>query len=131
MPNDPGLFGQPTQPWDVVPTVLEQENSVYRDQLLTRLANSDLGQVESKVARILQKYPETRDDDVELALRFWREYEAATIAAWQRLDLQVLHDLQNIGTIVRCRQRIQNDYGLFIGTRRTRYNRSELQMEFY
>jgi hypothetical protein len=126
-----GLFGQALQPWDAPGQHRDATIERERDRLLASLAASELGTIEARCAQILQTYPETRDNDIELALRYWAEYEAHVIAAATPLELEVLHSLQPMATLIRCRQRIQNDFGLFIGTRRTRGFRDERQMQFY
>lgn len=119
------------QPWDPLPEDPSLDLQRERDRLLAALATSELGTVEARVARILQRYPETRDSDTELAIRYWYEFEPDVAARVDDVRLAVLHDLQPMGTIVRCRQRIQNDLSLFVGTRRTRALRDERQLEFY
>ena len=133
MPEEPliGLFGQALQPWDAPGQHRDETLERERDRLLASLAASELGTIEARCAQILQTYPETRDSDIELSLRYWAEYEADIIAEAKPLELDVLHALQPMATLIRCRQRIQNDFGLFIGTRRTRGFRDERQMQFY
>lgn len=126
-----GLFGQAVQPWGTTPGSPDESLQHERDRLLSALASSDLGTIEARVGRILQDYPETRDSDTALAIRYWSEFQANVVAGCQPLALEVLHDLQPIMTLVRCRQRIQNDFGLFVGTRLTRSRRDERQLEFY
>src|SRR5690606_25176464 len=104
-----GLFGQPVQPWNSVPDEPADRTVVQRDRFLASLADSEFGTVLARVGIILQKYPETRDNDVSLAIRYWMEFEAEAVASCEPLSLDVLYDLQFMPTIVRCRQRIQND----------------------
>lgn len=120
------------QPWEVGPAEpKDEERACQRRDLLARLGNSNLATIEAKVADVLQRFPETRDNDTALALRFWTSFEAAELESIDPASLDVLYSLQNSETIVRSRRHIQNELGLFEGRDRTRQLRSQLQMQFY
>lgn len=80
---------------------------------LLKLANSDLARIEHRVALILQRFPETRDNGVTLALAYWNYWNARTLANWGGDDLEILRHLDNFETIGRSRRHIQNDLKLF------------------
>lgn len=121
----------PTLPWSSPAQAPKQELLTDRSELLSRLGTLNLVTVEHKVARILQQYPECRDSDTELAIRYWKKYQPDIISKNRPFSLDVLHDLQPMTTIVRCRQHVQNDLDLFQGAPRTRRRRGDLQMEFF
>jgi hypothetical protein len=121
----------PAVPWSERDSIESTTVDEERSKLLDAISGLEIVNVEHRVARILQRFPECRDSDTELAIKYWKQYEPEKIAAHKPLTLEVLHDLQNITTIVRCRQHIQNDLGLFTGSPRTRRRRGDLQLELY
>ena len=102
-----------------------------RQQLLEALANSELGTLEQRVTYLLHHFPETRDSDTALAIRYWETFQADKLEAWDRCNLHILFDLDRIETIGRLRRHIQNDLGLFASTTRTGHLRHEMQLEFH
>jgi hypothetical protein len=119
------------QPWHVPPLIaVPTAHEVERQQLLKALADSNLIKMEQKVAYILQRYPETRDSDTALAIRYWTAFQSDVLEQWERLDLDVLFDLDQMGTISRIRRHNQNSLRLFTASIYTRQQRDELQMEF-
>jgi hypothetical protein len=130
--SNPTLFDLGVLPW-TSPADPEkaEEVRIGRQWLLAALANSTLGTIEQRVAYILQRHLETRDDDVALAIRYWRKFEADVVLRWKTPDLEMLHDLTDFSSIERARRTIQNTLGLFVGTPRTRHLRDSLQLEFH
>lgn len=121
----------PGAPWSVPGTEVSTEQQFNREKLLDLLSRSEFANVETRVARILQLFPETRDSDTELAIQYWKRFQPDVLAEHRPLTLDVLHELQNISTIIRCRQRIQNDLELFVGSPRSNRRRGEFQMEIH
>lgn len=120
------------QPWALPPkSELSPEDAEKRDQLLADIANSHLATREQRVARILERYPETRDSDTALCLRYWRTFQADVIERWQPLELDILFDLDRIETLGRARRFIQNDLRLFQSTEGTRKARGAMQHELH
>ena len=114
------FFDADVQPWTPAPVVqVTPENEEKRRTLLAELAESHLGTVENKVGDILQKFPETRDSDTALAIRYWRRFEANVLEQFPETDLDVLYGLQAIDTVTRSRRHIQNGLGLYQGSPRT------------
>ncbi len=121
----------PTLPWSLPVEIQNQEVLTDRSELLSRLGTLNLVTVEHKVAKVLQQYPECRDSDTALAIRYWKKFQPDILEKNKPLSLDVLHHLQPMTTIIRCRQHIQNDLSLFQGAPRTRRRRGDLQMEFF
>lgn len=120
------------QPWTVPhEAVLSTEQDEKRGRLLADLANSYLGTREQRVAHILQRFPETRDSDTALCIRYWKMYQADVLERWRPLELEVLYELDRIETIGRVRRMIQNDLRLFRGLEDTKKHRELLQKEFH
>lgn len=121
-----------SQPW-VVPREpeLPPEQIERRRKMLADVANSFLANRELKVAHILQRFPETRDSDTALCIRYWKMFQADVLERWKPLELEVLYELDRIETIGRVRRMIQNDLRLFRGVEDTRRAREAMQAEFH
>ncbi len=123
----------PTQPWlseNPAVALKNEERAAERRALLADLANSRLATIEQKTALILRSFPETRDSDTALLIRYWNRFQADVLLKTKKLAMEVLFELENIDSITRARRHIQNDLSLFQATRRTMERRSELQMQF-
>jgi hypothetical protein len=120
------------QPWSVSdgPKLLPEQEE-RRQKMLADLADSHLATREQKVACILQKFPETRDSDTALCIRYWKKFQADVLERWRPLELEVLFGLDRIETIGRVRRIIQNDLGLFRGVEEIRRGRDAMQAEFH
>lgn len=120
------------QPWltpyepDLPPEQVER-----RQKMLADIANSYLSSREQRVAHILQRFPETRDSDTALCIRYWNMFQADVLERWRPLELEVLFELDRIETIGRVRRMIQNDLRLFRGVEDTRRAREAMQAEFH
>lgn len=120
------------QPWTTpAEPELNQELTEQRAALLASIAQSQLATQEQKVARILQRYPETRDSDIALCLRYWRTFQADVIERWSPLELEILYELDKVMSLVRSRQIIQNNLRLFRGMEDTRKAREAMQRELH
>ncbi|PLR94843.1 hypothetical protein [Bacillus sp. T33-2] len=84
----------------------------------------------TKVASILNKYPETRNSDVALMVKFWQVFEGHKGSF---VSLNKLFRLERLTSITRSRAKIQNEYGLFLAdekVRRYRRSQEEAQKEY-
>ncbi len=120
------------QPWSVRhEPELSPEQAARRQKILADIANSNLATGEQRVARILQRFPETRDSDTALCIRYWKMFQADVLEHWRPLELEVLFELDRIETIGRLRRMIQNELRLFRGLEDTRRAREAMQAEFH
>jgi hypothetical protein len=120
------------QPWSTrYESDLTREQAERRRIMLADIANSYLATREQRVAHILQRFPETRDSDTALCIRYWQTFQADVLERWQPLELEVLFELDRIETIGRVRRMIQNELRLFRGLEETRRAREALQAEFH
>ncbi|MBA4016205.1 MAG: hypothetical protein C0483_03350 [Pirellula sp.] len=120
------------QPWTVASEpVLPPEQVERRDRMLAALADSYLASREQRVARILEKFPETRDSDTALGIRYWKLFQADVLEQWHPLELEVLFELDRIETLGRVRRMIQNELRLFRGLEDTRRAREAMQAELH
>jgi hypothetical protein len=120
------------QPWTAPREPdLPPEQAERRQKMLANIGNSFLANRERKVAYILQRFPETRDSDTALCIRYWKLFQADVLERWSPLELEVLFELDRIETLGRVRRMIQNDLRLFRGVDDTRRAREALQAEFH
>ncbi|HEV7998458.1 MAG TPA: hypothetical protein VGP63_01180 [Planctomycetaceae bacterium] len=120
------------QPWSTPREGdLPPEQAQRRQKMLADIADSYLATRELRVADILRRFPETRDSDTALCIRYWKMFQADVLERWRPLELEVLYDLDRIETIGRVRRMIQNELRLFRGIEETRGARQAMQMEFH
>jgi hypothetical protein len=106
----------------------EREREERRVRLLDVVASSTPETLEHRVAWILNNYPETRDSDVALQLRYWEtfhygEYNPTAITP------EDLYQLPRLTSLTRARARIQNQLRLFLATEEVRRRRGTLEEE--
>lgn len=120
------------QAWTApVPPTVATETDSARQKLLADVARSELAKVEQRVAYLLQRFPETRDSDTALCIKYWRRFQADILEKWDRLDLDVLFELDRVETIGRWRRWIQNELQLFRGLADTHRARTAKQAELH
>lgn len=120
------------QPWAAPKEAeLPPEQLDKRMKMLADLSRSYLASREQRIAHILQRFPETRDSDTALCIRYWKMFQADVLERWDPLRLEVLFELDRIETIGRVRRMIQNELRLFRGVEDTRRAREALQAEFH
>lgn len=120
------------QPWTVpIEPVLSRELQQERDRTLADVADSRLGTTEQRVAYLLHRFPETRESDIALSIRYWRRFQADILEKWEPLELEVLFELDRLETIGRIRRHIQHTLHLFRGMEETAQNRDFLQRELH
>lgn len=81
-----------------------------------------------RVAGLLNAYPECRDSDVALTIRYWETFQDDIYTPGAELDPRRLFKLERLTTVARLRAKIQNEYGLFPaseGVRRKRRQKEE------
>jgi hypothetical protein len=101
--------------------------AVAREKLLQSLDAGDFTTLLPRVAGILNMYPDTRDSDVKLSLRYWETYQPDLFNEHGILPRNLFR-LERMTQIVRARAKIQNEFGLFLakeGTRRKRQAHQE------
>lgn len=81
-------------------------------ELLASLAGGDFSTQRTKVAAILNLYPESRNSDITLALKYWETFQPDIYNKHGILPKD-LFKLERLHYIVRARAKIQNEYGLF------------------
>ena len=79
-----------------------------------------------RVAIVLNRFPETRDSDIKLMLRFWELYEDYDGGA---IEPHELFERARLMSLTRARARIQNTFRLFQATADIRKRRGKLSEE--
>jgi hypothetical protein len=120
------------QPWSATQeSQLSPEQIERRQRILAGIADSRFGALEHRVADILKRFPETRDSDTALCIKYWKTYHADVLERWRPLELEVLFQLDRLETIGRIRRMIQNELRLFRGVESVRRARGAAQAEFH
>ncbi|MDQ0200308.1 hypothetical protein [Neobacillus ginsengisoli] len=80
----------------------------------------------TRVANILNRYPETRKSDITLQIKYWQVYSGLKS---NFVDLTKLYSLERLTSLARARAKIQNEYKLFQADIETRRRRRTLEEE--
>ena len=97
-----------------------------REALLRSITSGDGDTVLHRVAIVLNRFPETRDSDLKLMLRFWEAYEGYDGGVISPADL---FERARLMSLTRARARIQNTFNLFQATPDVRKRRGKLSDE--
>ena len=89
-------------------TKIERE----KKDLLASLAGADFSKQKTKVAYILNLYPEARDSDITLTLKYWETFQSDIFNPLGILPKDLFR-LERMHYLVRARAKIQNEYNLF------------------
>lgn len=105
---------------------LEQEAERKRkaDALWKAVQMGDDKRLTTRVANILNRYPETRNSDITLQIKYWQVYNGLTS---NFVDLTRLFTLERLTSISRARAKIQNEYKLFVADTEVRRRRRTLE----
>ena len=83
-----------------------------KKELLASLAGGDFSTLKTKVAYILNLYPQARNSDITLSIKYWETFQPDVYNESGILPKD-LFKLERLHYIVRARAKIQNEYGLF------------------
>lgn len=101
---------------------IEQE----KEELLTRVASSELSTMGHRVAWLMNHYPDTRNSDIALQIKYWKTFEEDKVRGGM-VALDDLFNLPRLNSLVRVRARIQNEYRLFLADPAVREHRGKLE----
>jgi len=93
-----------------------------RSALLKSLDAGDISTLNARVAAMLNSYPQARDSDVVLCLRYWETFQPELYSVSGILPSD-LFKLERMHYIVRSRAMIQNELGLFPAKEEIRHHR--------
>jgi len=95
-----------------------------KQALLSSLAGCDFTTTRTRVAAVLNMYPDSRNSDVSLALKFWETFQP-DIYNPGGIRPRDLFRLERFHLIVRARAKIQNEYGLYQADEQVRRHRKQ------
>jgi Protein of unknown function (DUF3800) len=101
-----------------------------KQELLASLAGGDFSTMKTKVAGMLNLYPDTRNSDVALSLKYWETFQPE-IYNPHGIHPRDLFKLERLHYIVRARAKIQNEYGLFQADDKIRGHRKGREEEMH
>lgn len=104
----------------------EVEKKKKADALWKAVQMGDNKHLTTRVANILNRYPETRKSDITLQIKYWQVYNDLNSEV---VDLAKLYNLERLTSLARARAKIQNEYKLFQADIETRRRRRTLEEE--
>jgi|TARA_R100000027_G_C2248156_1_gene93738 hypothetical protein len=117
--------GQPELDLTSAEEIKQEELEQKKKMLLESVRAFTLDSAEQKVAWILNNYPETRNSDITLQIKFWEHFNKDLVSSGQ-VQLSDMYSLPRLNSLTRHRARIQNDYGLFLAEKVVRKRRGKL-----
>jgi len=99
-----------------------------RQEILEGVSSYKTDTTKDRVAWVLNHFPETRDSDITLQLKYWETFESH-VNKGGLIDPKDLYELTRLTTITRTRATIQNDYKLFLASPEVREKRGTLSEE--
>jgi len=111
-----------------VPQLEDKEERIEQEKqdLLARVASSELSNMQHRVAWLMNHHPDTRNSDIALQIRYWKTFEKDTVKS-DYVKLDDLYRLPRLNSLVRARARIQNEYRLFQADPAVRERRGTLE----
>lgn len=104
----------------------EQRIEREKQDLLSRVASSELSTMAHRVAWLMNHYPDTRNSDITLQIKYWETFESNSVHGGT-VALEDLYKLPRLNSLVRARARIQNEYNLFLADPAIRERRGKLE----
>lgn len=106
----------------------EAARALERETLLSSALAGEEDTLDKRVAIILNHYPETRDSDIKLQLRYWEVFEGYDGGSIEPTEL---FERARLTSLTRSRAKIQNTYRLFQASPDIRKRRGTLSEEEY
>jgi hypothetical protein len=104
----------------------EEKLAYEREQLFRGVVGGEFDVLNQRIAWILNNYPETRDSDIKLQLRYWTHFEK-----WDGGPISPgeLFERARLTSLSRGRAYIQNTHNLFLASPEIRKRRGKLSEE--
>lgn len=99
---------------------------IRRNSLLHAVSSCQLNTIEERVAWILNHFPKTRDSDIALQLRYWRNFQENLFDGGE-ISVRNYFRLTKLTTLTRARAIIQNQLKLFQASDEVKKRRKQLQ----
>jgi hypothetical protein len=97
-----------------------------REALIKSVKACELNTVETKVAWVLNNFPNTRDSDLALQIRFWQHFQSEHFDG-SAITVRDYYRLAKLTTLTRARATIQNTLKLFQASDEVKKVRKQLQ----
>ncbi len=104
--------------------IIEKE----RQEILENVSSYVVNTIRDRTAWILNHFPEARDSDITLQLRYWETFED-DIYNGHSIDPLDLYKLTHLTTLSRARAKLQNEYKLFLASPEVREKRGTISEE--
>lgn len=110
--------------------ILEAEKKALKkirdiQQIQNAIESMNFSTQRDRVAGLLNLYPETRDSDLKLTIKYWETFQSEIYVKGADVSPSNLFKLERLTTIARLRAKIQNEYGLFLGSAEVRSKRRQ------
>lgn len=125
MPDHSEQLDLPDDPSD---DPAQDDLEALRQSVLDDVGASRLNTLQQKVAWILSHYPDARDSDVGLYIRFWEQFESEYLEG-EYVKLKNIYRLTRPGSLTRARAKLQNEFKLFVASPEVRRKRGTLSEE--
>jgi len=102
--------------------------SEEKESLIKKVSAFQLDTIQARVAWLLNNFPETRNSDITLQIKYWSHFDS-DIFDGAFLNVKDLYTLTRLTSIVRARATIQNTYKLFLADEAIREYRGVLEKE--
>lgn len=99
-----------------------------RQEILENVSSFKTDTIRDKTAWILNHYPEARDSDITLQLKYWETFES-DIYNGHSISPKDLYKLTHLTTLSRARAKLQNEHKLFLAAPEIREKRGTLSEE--
>ncbi|KUO96952.1 DUF3800 domain-containing protein [Ferroacidibacillus organovorans] len=109
----------------------EKRHERESELLLGKLVSGNMTNLTTRVAFILNQYPDTRNSDITLQIKYWEKFQNKLYNSG-KFNVEDLYALERLTSITRARAKIQNEYKLFRPNdiiRRFRRDREECERE--
>lgn len=112
------------------PPAETREERVEREKakLVGAVAAGKLDHLQERVAWLLNHFPETRDSDITLQLRYWEHFESELFGGGY-IEAKDLYQLTRLTSLTRSRATIQNTYALYKASPEIQLHRGTLSEE--
>lgn len=110
--------------------IFEEASEIEGEQqeILRRISSFSVNTVRDRVAWILNYYPEARDSDITLQLKYWETFESNIYSGYP-IAPEDLYKLAKLTTLARARAKLQNEYKMFLASTEVRQRRGTLSEE--
>jgi Protein of unknown function (DUF3800) len=126
--TDDGLsLGQPTLDLDLKDDTQEKLEA-EKAAIQSAVVSAKFDTIQERVAWILNHYPDTRNSDITLQLKYWERFEP-DLYAGGAIEPADMYKLTRLTSLQRARAKIQNSYGLFQASPDVRRRRGKLSEE--